>query len=176
MRRAALIAALLGIAACTPDATSRCNAALHSNSTPHEQDLCKIGVDDTPALRGKIGMQYLKGEGGATQNCEKASYWLHTAAEQGDVPSLVTLGEMYASDMFPKTKPLPQCVEKNIVMGHVYLRAAQYYLHRIKDKNRARAVFVPNLDANIALIQGELDQHRTTESNELYRKLIDERP
>ncbi|NBO19500.1 MAG: hypothetical protein EBV03_09820, partial [Proteobacteria bacterium] len=110
------------------------------------------------------------------QNCEKASYWLHTAAEQGDVPSLVTLGEMYASDMFPKTKPLPQCVEKNIVMGHVYLRAAQYYLHRIKDKNRARAVFVPNLDANIALIQGELDQHRTTESNELYRKLIDERP
>jgi TPR repeat protein len=175
MRRAAAFL-LLALSACTENASEKCGYTLHAGSAVHETHLCKIGIDDTPALRGQIGMEFLKGTNGAVHNCEKASYWLHTAAEQGDVSSLITLGEMYASDLFPQNKDIPQCVEKNVVKGHAYLRGAQYYIARIKDQNRARAAFVPHLNDNISAIQGELDQHSTAESNEMYRKLIDERP
>lgn len=173
MRRAVLL--LLALSACSGSAEEKCGGSLHASYSEHEMNLCKVGLDDTPALRNKIGMEYLRGASGAPQSCEKASYWLHSAAEQGSIPALVTLGEMYAADMFPKTNT-PQCVEKNLVMGSVYLRGAQYYYKRIKDKTRARAAYMPQLEANIARVQGELDANHAAEANELYRKLIDERP
>lgn len=162
------------LSGCIMDSGKLCNRNLHDGATPHEWNLCRLGVDQSAELRHKIGMEYLMGTDGATQDCPKAAYWLQTSAEMADISSLIVLGEMYGAGIVKQQKPYPQCVEKNVMKAQAYLRAAQHYIE--KKKRTDRVTFVPTLEGNVAALLGTMDQNELALANEDLRKMVDERP
>ncbi|MBY0408032.1 MAG: hypothetical protein K2Q01_10095 [Rickettsiales bacterium] len=178
MRKLALFALLL-TAACAEEkqiSASNCNTLMPASASALETHLCQLGETGSATTLYNVGTDYLYGREGLKRDCDKARFFLTQAAEKGDLFAQMKMAELDGGGVFTSAQPVKQCVKKDFVHAHAYLRAANQQAKTYAETRKETAGLIPDLEPGLKALGKKLSIEDKNTSDTFYRTLVKETP
>ena len=176
--RALATAALLLLTACAEDRgqghATGCDKLMPASASALELHLCQLGETQSATTLYNVGTDYLYGREGLKRDCEKARFFLMQSAEKGELFAQMKMAEIHGGGVFTSAQPVKECMQKNTVKAHAYLRAANAQAKAYAESHREGGNIIPDLEPGLAALGNRLTIPQKNESDAFYRTLAKE--